>query len=56
MSTRSTLCEAVGDHKKCPGMETLRVDHLELGTVMCDCACHKRPDAEVIAFPTTGDR
>jgi hypothetical protein len=32
-------------------MGKLKVNSLELGMVMCDCGCHKKPDAEVIEMP-----
>ena len=55
------ICEAVGDHHLCPGITTLKAgDHdlcpgitslhagdFELGTVACNCACHKKPENEV---------
>jgi hypothetical protein len=45
------ICTALGDHEKCPGMGTLNVDGLKLGMTMCDCDCHRKPDAEVIEMP-----
>jgi hypothetical protein len=44
------ICHVLG-HDKCPGMGALKVDHQELGTAMCDCDCHRKPDADVIEMP-----
>ena len=45
------ICSALGGHDKCPGMGMLKVDSLELGVTMCDCDCHRKPEAEVIEMP-----
>jgi hypothetical protein len=41
------ICEAIDDHHLCPGITTLSAGDLELGTVACDCPCHKKPENEV---------
>jgi len=41
------ICEAIGDHHLCPGITTLSAGNLELGTVACNCSCHKKPESEV---------
>ena len=41
------ICEAIGDHHLCPGITTPIVGEFQLGTVGCDCPCHKKPDNEV---------
>jgi hypothetical protein len=39
--------ETVIDHHLCPGTTTLSAGGLELGTVTCNCPCHKKPKIEV---------
>ena len=41
------ICEAIGDHHFCPGITTLAAGEFELGTVACDCPCHKKPEKEI---------
>jgi hypothetical protein len=41
------ICEAIGDHHLCPGITNLRAGEFELGTVACNCLCHKKPENEV---------
>jgi hypothetical protein len=41
------ICEAIRDHHLCPGITTLKAGDFELGTVACDCPCHKKPENEV---------
>jgi hypothetical protein len=48
---RLNICEAIGDHDKCPGTGTLNVDGLKLGPVMCNCDHHRKPEAEVVELP-----
>jgi hypothetical protein len=40
-------CEAIGDHHLCPGITSLHAGDFELGTVACDCPCHKKPESDV---------
>ena len=41
------ICEAIHDHDLCPGITSLHAAHFDLGTVACDCPCHKKPEDEV---------
>jgi hypothetical protein len=41
------ICEAINDHHLCPGITTLSAEDFELGTVACNCPCHKKPESEV---------
>ena len=45
------ICAALDDHSKCPGLDVLSVGLREIGTVACNCSCHKKPEAEVIELP-----
>ena len=40
------ICEAIHDHDLCPGITSLHAGDFELGTVACNCACHKKPENE----------
>ena len=35
------ICETIGDHHLCPGITTLSAGDFELGTVACNCPCHR---------------
>jgi hypothetical protein len=41
------ICEAIGDHRLCPGITTLSAGDFELGTVACNCPCHMKPENEL---------
>jgi hypothetical protein len=41
------ICEAIDDHHLCPGITSLHAGNLDLGTVACNCPCHKKPENEV---------
>jgi hypothetical protein len=41
------ICEALGDHDRCPGITSLHAGDFDLGTVACNCPCHKKPESEV---------
>jgi hypothetical protein len=41
------ICEAIGDHDRCPGMGRLSVDGLRLGPVGCKCPHHLKPEEEI---------
>lgn len=41
------ICEAIGDHHLCPGITSLYAGDFDLGTVACNCTCHKKPESEV---------
>jgi hypothetical protein len=34
------ICEALGDHDECAGMDALIVGFQEIGMVVCNCHCH----------------
>ena len=36
---RLSICEALGDHDECAGMDTLSVGFHEIGMVVCNCHC-----------------
>jgi hypothetical protein len=40
-------CAAIGDHDLCPGITSLHAGDCDLGTVACNCPCHKKPESEV---------
>ena len=40
------ICEAIGDHPLCPGITTLKAGDFDLGTVACNCACHRKSEDE----------
>jgi hypothetical protein len=40
------ICEAIRDHHLCPGITTLKAGDFELGTVACDCPCHKKVESK----------
>jgi hypothetical protein len=42
------ICEAIGDHHLCPGITGLHAGDFDLGTVACNCSCHKKPENEVL--------
>jgi hypothetical protein len=49
------VCEAIHDHDLCPGITILHAGAFDIGTVACDCPCHKEPENEVPGnSPTTG--
>jgi hypothetical protein len=39
------ICEAIGDRDVCPDITTLKAGDFHLGTVACNCSCHKRRPA-----------
>jgi hypothetical protein len=41
------ICEAIVDHHLCPGITSLYASDFDLGTVACNCPCHKKPENEV---------
>jgi hypothetical protein len=41
------ICAAIGDHHLCRGITSLHAGDFDLGTVACDCHCHKKPEIEI---------
>jgi hypothetical protein len=42
------ICEGIADHHLCPGITMLSAGNLELGTVVCDCPCHKKAENDLL--------
>jgi hypothetical protein len=40
------ICDALGHHDECVGMDTLSVEFHEIGMVVCNCRCHGNPESE----------
>lgn len=40
------VCEALGDHEKCLGLDTLCVGLHEIGAVVCNCRCHGKIESQ----------
>jgi hypothetical protein len=40
------ICEAIGEQDDCPGITTLKAGDHDLGTVACNCSCHKKPETK----------
>jgi hypothetical protein len=40
------ICDALGNHDECVGMDTLSVGFHEIGMVVCNCRCHGNPESE----------
>jgi hypothetical protein len=41
------ICEAIQDHDLCQRITNVHAVDFELGTVACDCRCHKKPENRV---------
>lgn len=41
------ICEAIGDHHLCLDITNLKAGDFDLGTVACNCSCHRKPEIEV---------
>lgn len=40
------ICDALGDHDECVGMDTLSVGFHEIGMVVCNCRRYRKTESE----------